>query len=80
MGGFNHAVHLLAQRYEVPVEQAQAAWDRVIGAFRQAMADLGVPEHPGGKCPSRPCPCSPMATLVELRADELMGFPPEEGQ
>lgn len=25
----------------------------VLAAFRQAMEDLGIPPHPGGKCPRR---------------------------
>jgi hypothetical protein len=72
--------HLLAQYHEVPVAAAHAAFDEQIGAWKQAMAEFGVPEHPGGKCPIQPCPCSAMAELVTLRACELMGLTPAEGQ
>ena len=47
---------------------------RVIAAFRQAMADLDVPTHPDGKCPT-PCPCSTSADAIEARAIELLNDP-----
>lgn len=48
---------------------------RVIAAFRQAMADLGVSAHPDGKCPASPCPCSASADAIEARAIELLEDP-----
>lgn len=55
-----------------------AVLDQHFAAWKQALAEFGVPGHPGGKCPARPCPCSPMAELVTFRAYELMGLPVEQ--
>jgi hypothetical protein len=48
---------------------------RTLGAFKLAMRELGVPEHPDGKCPSQPCNCAGMADAVEARAIELVSDP-----
>ena len=50
---------------------------RVIAAYRQAMADLGVPTHPQGQCPPEPypCPCRGMDDAIEARAIELLNDP-----
>lgn len=48
-------------------------WERhVIEAFRQAMDENGVPEHPGGKCPAPDCNCVALADVVEDRALEIL--------
>jgi len=47
----------------------------VIGAFRQAMADLGVPPHPDGQCPPPPRPCREMEAKIEARARQLLDDP-----
>jgi hypothetical protein len=57
---------------------------RTIRAFKQAMADLGIPDHPGGKCPSPDCRCKALADQVEARAIAIveaeLGHPlPEAG-
>jgi hypothetical protein len=44
-------------------------------AFRQAMDELGVPEHPNGECPTPDCTCVAVAPLVEVRAYELLRLP-----
>jgi hypothetical protein len=67
--------HLLAQWWECPVDAATEAVDRNLAAWKQAMAEFGVPDHPGGKCPSLPCPCSAMTELITFRAYELLGLP-----
>ena len=69
--------HLLAQQWECPVTMVTAIIDQNFAAWKQAMAEFGVPEHPDGKCPAQPCPCSPMAEMVTFRAYELMGLPLE---
>lgn len=45
---------------------------RTIRAFKQAMTDLGIPEHPGGKCPAPDCRCEDLADQVEARAIEII--------
>ena len=51
---------------------ASVTLDRTIAAWRQAMAEAGLPPHPGGKCPSLPCPCEAVADQVTARACELL--------
>jgi hypothetical protein len=55
-----------------------AAVRPVLGAYRQAMADLGIPPHPQGQCPATPCPCSAAADAIEARARELLDDPDAE--
>lgn len=43
----------------------------VIRAFLQAMKEFGVPEHPGGKCPTPDCNCADMADAIEARAAQI---------
>lgn len=75
----SRAVRLLAQYYEMPLAETAAAFDRALAAFRQAMAEFGIPEHPGGRCPSPGCQCSPLEALVSARADELLGLMEDDG-
>jgi hypothetical protein len=70
----SRAAHLLAQYYEWPIAEATAALNLSIAAFKQALADFGIPEHPGGRCPSSDCQCSPAEPLVTARAYELLGW------
>lgn len=44
----------------------------VLGAFRQAMTDLGIPEHPDGQCPRPDCDCESRADEVEARAIQII--------
>ena len=67
---------LLAQWWECPRDTASVTLDRTIAAWKQAMAESGVPEHPEGRCPSQPCPCEAVADQVTRRACELMSLPP----
>ena len=47
----------------------------VLLAFRQAMEDLGIPPHPGGRCPQEAgCPCGEYNWVVEARARDLLGL------
>lgn len=50
-----------------------------ITAFKQAMAEAGIPEHPGGKCPTVDCRCLELAGQIEARAiqiiEERLGHP-----
>ena len=50
-----------------------------IQAFKQAMTEAGIPEHPGGKCPTPDCNCEDLADQVEARAiqivEEKLGHP-----
>jgi hypothetical protein len=64
--------HLLAQYYECPPEAAAALWAQSIAAWKQAMAEFGIADHPGGKCPAPDCQCSPLSELVTARAYELL--------
>jgi hypothetical protein len=57
---------------------ADCGWSRrrraeraVTDAFFQAMAEAGVPPHPGGECPSPDCRCGELADSIEARAEEL---------
>lgn len=68
---------LIAQRMECPVAAVTAMLDQSFAAWKQALQEFGVPDHPGGQCPGQPCPCSAMAELVTFRAYELMGLAPE---
>ena len=70
----SRAARLLAEYYEWPLAEAAAAFNHALGAFKQAMAEFGIPEHPGGKCPSPGCQCSPLEALVTARAYELLGW------
>ena len=56
---------------------AADANDRVFGAFKQALADLGVRDHPGGQCPAGDCDCMALIEVVTFRAYEILGLPPE---
>ena len=47
----------------------------VAAAFGQAMAELGVPEHPGGVCPDVWCVCVPFEPLVMARVAALLMVP-----
>jgi len=59
---------------------AAEALDRAFAAFKQAMAELGIPEHPGGQCPAEACNCMALAEVVTFCAYELMSLPPESVQ
>lgn len=67
---------LLAQWWECPRDMASVTLDRTIAAWKQAMAESGIPEHPGGKCPSQPCPCEAASDQVTVRACELLPLSP----
>ena len=41
-------------------------------AFKQACREAGIPEHPGGRCPSPDCRCEELADQVEARAIEII--------
>ena len=47
----SRAVRLLAEYYEMPLAETAIAFSLTLAAFRQAAAEFGIPEHPGGKCP-----------------------------
>jgi hypothetical protein len=49
----------------------QRAERAVTDAFYQAMAEAGIPPHPGGDCPSPDCRCEELADSIEARATEL---------
>jgi hypothetical protein len=42
-----------------------------IQAFLSAMAEFGIPAHPGGKCPAPDCRCRELADQIEARAIEI---------
>lgn len=42
-----------------------------IRAFLQAMAEAGIPKHPGGQCPSADCRCLELADQIEARAVQI---------
>ena len=71
----SRAVRLLAEYYEMPLAETAAAFNMTLAAFKQALDEFGIPEHPDGKCPSPGCQCSPLEALVTARANELLGFP-----
>jgi hypothetical protein len=48
---------------------------RILGAFKLAMRDLGIPEHPGGKCPAQPCTCAGLSDAIYERAAMLVSDP-----
>jgi len=48
----------------------------VILAYRRAMAGLGIPPHPGGRCPRPDCDCRDWGHAVEVRARDLLGLAP----
>lgn len=74
MGNREQLDHLMAQWHECPVPEAAARLDLVFSAFKQAMAELSIPDHPGGQCPAAPCDCSALLELVTLRAAEILGL------
>jgi len=65
----------LAQWWERPVPAVAEGLDRTIAAFKQALAELGVPDHPGGRCPAEDCNCMALAEVVAFRAYEILGLP-----
>jgi hypothetical protein len=75
----SRAARLLAEYYEMPLAETAVAFSVTLAAFKQAMAEFGIPEHPGGKCPSPGCQCSPLEMLVTVRAEELLGLAESEG-
>ena len=74
MSGREERAHLMAQWWECPLPMAEDALSEIFAAWKQAMAEMGVPEHPGGKCPAQPCNCGALMELVTFRAYELMGL------
>jgi hypothetical protein len=71
----SRAARLLAEYYEMPIMETTEAFNQTLAAFRRAMAEFGIPEHPGGQCPAPGCQCSPLEALVTARAHELLGIP-----
>jgi hypothetical protein len=49
MGNREELDHRLAQWWERPVPAVAEGLDRTIASFRQALAELGIPDHPGGR-------------------------------
>lgn len=49
----------------------QEAVALTLRAFKQACDEAGIPEHPGGKCPTPDCNCRDLADQVEARAIEI---------
>jgi hypothetical protein len=45
---------------------------RTLQAFKQAMTDLGLADHPNGQCPYPGCRCEELADQVEARAIEII--------
>ena len=64
----------LAQWYERPADVIAEIFERTVAAYKQAMAEFGVPLHVEGECPSLPCPCWATAELRMLRVQELLGL------
>jgi hypothetical protein len=77
MGNREELDHLTAQWLECPVPMAAEALDRAFAAFKQALAELRIPDHPGGQCPTASCECMALAEVVTFRAYEILGLPPE---
>ncbi len=77
MGNREELDHLTAQWHECPVPVAAEALDRVFGAFKQALAELGIPDHPGGQCPAEDCDCMALIEVVTFRAYEILGLSAE---
>ena len=67
-------INLLAQYHEYPVDAMTAIWDQTVAAFKQAMAEFGIGEHPDGNCPEGGCQCCSLEPLVTMRAFELLGI------
>lgn len=57
--------------FEASQRAQRRAVEAVTSAFLQAMAELGVPEHPGGECPVSDCPCARLGDQIEARAVEI---------
>jgi hypothetical protein len=77
MGNRDELEHLLAWKWECPEPVVAEGLDRVFAAVKQALAEFGVPEHPGGRCPATDCNCLALADDVMGRAYELLGLPRE---
>lgn len=77
MGDREELHHLTAQWLECAVPVAAEALDRAVAAFKQALAELGIPDHPGGQCPAASCQCMTLEEIVTFRAYEILGLPPE---
>jgi len=67
----------LTEQDRAILAEAPAEMRPVLGAYRQAMADLGIPLHRQGQCPPEPypCPCKGMDEAVQARAIELLNDP-----
>jgi hypothetical protein len=48
---------------------------RYVGAFKLAMRELGVPEHPDGQCPDWDCNCRELQPALVARVTELLTDP-----
>jgi len=44
----------------------------VLGAFKLAVREHGIPDHHDGKCPEPGCTCVALGDSVEARATELL--------
>jgi hypothetical protein len=75
MGNRDEADRLLAQWWEVPTTVVTEGMDLVVAAFRQALAEFGIPDHPGGRCPAEDCDCLALTDVVTFRAYEILGLP-----
>jgi hypothetical protein len=67
-----------ADRWDAAVAAIKAALDagrlaEIAAAFMQAMAEFGIPDHPGGTCPPGACPCLAFEPLVVARVAALLG-------
>jgi hypothetical protein len=58
-----------------PYERATHYERLVLGAFKLAMRQLGIPDHPDGRCPAAECSCAGMADAAEARALQLLTDP-----
>ena len=70
----------MAETIQLTEEEARALGGkpehvrRVLVAFRQAMADHGVPPHLDGQCQSADCACDELTESIAQRAAELLGY------
>ena len=67
-------ISLLARYQKCPVDAMTAIWDQTLAAFRQAMAEFGIGEHPAVEAPGAGGQCCSLELLVTARAFELLGI------
>ena len=64
----------LAQYHGCHPSVMSVVWDEVVAAFREAMAEFGVADHPCSCCPPADCQRCALEPHIRARAFRLLGI------